>query len=127
MNAACDRWLEFARQDLQMAELAFHEGIYNQVCFHSHQCIEKCLKAELANMNKKPPRTHSIVDLIGLLPADYFRNLGEELEQVDIYYIPTRYPDALPGSLPDGLPGKEEAENALSAARACWQKANAKK
>jgi HEPN domain-containing protein len=36
MNTAGDRWLEFARQDLQMAELAFHEGIYNQVCFHSH-------------------------------------------------------------------------------------------
>ena len=83
MNTAGDRWLEFARQDLQMAELAFHEGIYNQVCFHSHQCIEKCLKAELANMNKKPPRTHSIVDLLGLLPPDYFGDLGEELEQIE--------------------------------------------
>jgi HEPN domain-containing protein len=126
MNTAGDRWLEFARQDLQMAELALHEEIYNQVCFHSHQCIEKCLKAELANMNKKPPRTHSIVDLLGLLPPDYFGDLRDDLEQIDIYYIPTRYPDALPGSLPDGLPGKEDAESAISVARTCWKKASAR-
>ena len=127
MNKAGDRWLEFARQDLQMAELALNEGIYNQVCFHSHQCIEKCLKAELANLNKKLPRTHSIVDLLGLLPPECFAELREELEQIDIYYIPTRYPDALPGSLSDGLPEKEDAQTAISAARACWQKANIEK
>jgi len=28
MNEAGDRWLEFARQDLQMAELALGEGIF---------------------------------------------------------------------------------------------------
>ena len=127
MNKAGDRWLEFARQDLQMAELALNEGIYNQVCFHSHQCIEKCLKAELANLNKKLPRTHSIVDLLGLLPPECFAELREELEQIDIYYIPTRYPDALPGCLSDGLPEKEDAQTAISAARACWQKANIEK
>lgn len=41
MNAPGDRWLEFARQDLQMAVLALDEGIYNQVCFHSQQRVEK--------------------------------------------------------------------------------------
>jgi HEPN domain-containing protein len=45
MIEAGDRWFEFARQDLQMAELALHEGIYNQVCFHSQQCVENQLKA----------------------------------------------------------------------------------
>ncbi|MDI9570608.1 MAG: HEPN domain-containing protein [Pseudomonadota bacterium] len=127
MNTAGKRWLDFAEQDLQMAELALHEGIYNQVCFHSHQCIEKCLKAELANMNQKPPRTHSIVDLLGLLPPGRVGDLGEELELIDIYYIPTRYPDALPGSLPDGLPDKDEAMQAISVARACWQIVSATK
>jgi len=121
MNTAGERWLEFAHQDLQMAELAFKEGIYNQVCFHSHQCVEKCLKAELASLSGNPPRIHSIVDLLGLLPPEYLADLRGELEQIDIYYIPTRYPDALPGSLPTGLPGKDDAEVALSVARACWQ------
>jgi HEPN domain-containing protein len=43
----------------------------------------------------------------------------EDLSQLDIFYIPTRYPDALPGSLADGLPGKEDAEESIAAARSC--------
>ena len=121
MNAARDRWLEFARQDLQMAELALNEGIYNQVCFHSQQCVEKCIKGMLANLDKNPPRTHSIVDLLGLLPPEYLPHLREDIAQLDIFYIPTRYPDALPGSLAEGLPGKEDAQDAIEAARACWK------
>ena len=121
MNAAGDRWLEFARQDLQMAELALNEGIYNQVCFHSQQCVEKCVKGLLANLGKALPRTHSIVDLLGLLPAKHLQQLREDLAQLDIFYIPTRYPDALPGSLAEGLPGIEEAQEAIATARACWQ------
>lgn len=121
MNAAGERWLAFAREDLQMAELALTERIYNQVCFHSQQCVEKCLKGMLADHGKTPPRTHSIVDLLGLLPVDCLGDLRDDLGQMDIYYIPTRYPDALPGSLAEGMPGKEEAEEAISTARACWQ------
>jgi HEPN domain-containing protein len=118
MNAAGERWLEFSRQDLQMAELAFKEGIYNQVCFHCQQCVEKCLKGILANQGKTPPRTHSIVDLIGLLPPGYLTDLRDVMSLMDVYYVSTRYPDALPGSLPEGLPRKEEADEAIAAARA---------
>ena len=39
---------------------------------------------------------------------------------MDIFYLPTRYPDALPGSLDESLPGKE-AEEAIILARLCWQ------
>lgn len=40
-----EQWLAFARQDAQIADLAMREGIFNQVCFHSQQCVEKSLKA----------------------------------------------------------------------------------
>jgi HEPN domain-containing protein len=36
-----DRWLAFAKEDLRIAELAMNEALYNQVCFHSEQCVEK--------------------------------------------------------------------------------------
>ena len=38
-------------------------------------------------------------------------------EDSERFYIPTRYPDALPGALPEGLPGREDAEEALATAR----------
>ncbi|MBI6546591.1 MAG: HEPN domain-containing protein [Cyanobacteria bacterium NC_groundwater_1444_Ag_S-0.65um_54_12] len=121
MNLSGNRWLEFAWQDLQMAELALKEDIYNQVCFHSQQCVEKVLKGLLANQGERLHRTHSIIDLLGLLPHDCFQDLRNELGQMDIFYVPTRYPDALPGALAEGLPGKEEAEEAIVLARACWR------
>lgn len=43
-NEARSRWQYFAHQDLQMAELALNEGIFNQVCFHSQQCVESASK-----------------------------------------------------------------------------------
>lgn len=71
-----NNWLEFARQDLEMAEVAFDRKIYNQTCFHCQQAVEKFLKGYL-----------------------------------------TRYPDALPGMLPEGLPEEKDAREAISFAR----------
>lgn len=45
MNERAERWLTFAREDLRMAELAMAETLWNQVCFHVQQCVEKILKA----------------------------------------------------------------------------------
>ncbi len=118
MNAEADRWMEFARQDLRMAELALKEGIYSQACFHSQQCVEKCLKGMLADPGRKTPRTHSIVDLLGLFPPEFLGDLRDRLGYMDLYYIPTRYPDALPGSLAEGLPAVEDAEDAIAVANA---------
>lgn len=111
-----DRWLEFARQDIRIAELALEEGFYNQVCFHSEQCVEKVLKAWLAEKGKRLPRTHSMADLLTLIPADAIGDMSEEILLLDRFYISTRYPDALPGSLEDGMPDKDEAMEALDIA-----------
>lgn len=112
-----DRWLAFARQDLRVAELTMDDGLYNQVCFHSQQCVEKVLKAWLADQGKRIPRTHSMADLLPLIPVDVLAGLDEEIILLDRFYIPTRYPDALPGTLEDGLPDKEEAQEALDLAK----------
>lgn len=99
-----ERWPAFARDDLRIAELAMNEGIYNQVCFHSEQCVEKVLKAWLASKDKRIPRTHRMADLLTLIPADVLKDMAEEILLLDRFYIPTRYPDALPGSLEQGMP-----------------------
>ena len=43
-------------------------------------------------------------------------NLPEEAKTIDRYYLPIRYPDAIVGSLPEGLPKKEQAQEALEIA-----------
>lgn len=111
-----EEWLYFGREDLQMAELAFQSGIYNQVCFHSQQCLEKGLKALLAYQERNIPRTHSLSELVTHLEPNPLDN-QQEIQLMDRFYIPTRYPDALPGSLPDGLPNKEDAREALLVAQ----------
>jgi HEPN domain-containing protein len=108
--------LRFANEDLQMAQLAMSNKIYNQVCFHSQQSVEKALKALLVSQGKTPPRTHQIGDLLSLVDNNPFAS-NLELQLLDRFYIPTRYPDALPGALPDGLPGEKDAKEAFSTAQ----------
>jgi len=111
-----ERWLLFAHQDLRMAEMAMEEGLYNQVCFHAQQCAEKAIKGLLAHQRKIPPRTHRLADLLGLLEPDPFAEDRIEIQLLDRFYLPTRYPDALPGSLPEGLPDAGDAQEALTIA-----------
>ena len=116
------RWLEFAEEDLQMAELAYSRKIYNQVCFHAQQATEKCLKASIAANGNLVPRSHMMADLTREVPEGLQRKMGSTLEQLlllDQFYIPTRYPDALPGSLEEGLPNEDHAATARKTAQEC--------
>ncbi len=123
MNASIEQWYHFAQEDLRMAELALEEGLFNQTCFHSQQCAEKIIKGLLLSQGKTPPRTHSLGDLLPLLQPNPFKtNLAIQL--LDRFYIPTRYPDALPGSLPEGLPNYEDAMEAIAVAQRMIQTVN---
>ncbi|MBS3966908.1 MAG: HEPN domain-containing protein [Truepera sp.] len=108
MNAASERWLAFAGEDLRMAELAKAEGLYNQVCFHCQQCAEKVVKGLLAHQGQTPPQTHRLGDLLGLIDLNPLASIASEVQLLDRFYIPTHYPDVLPGALPEGLPGADD-------------------
>lgn len=125
--ADAERWLAFASEDVRMARLAAGEGLWNQVCFHAQQAVEKCLKALLARAGQLLPRTHVIADLWRAQAEATRHALGDlesRLIELDRFYIPTRYPDALPGDLADGLPTEADAEEALSVADACLERAS---
>ncbi len=117
-----ERWLRFARQDLRMAELAMNDGLYNQVCFHAQQCVEKAIKGLLAHQGSVPPRTHHLGDLLNLLDPNPLEQMRLEVQLLDRFYLPTRYPDALPGMLPEGLPDEKDASQALAVARDVLQR-----
>lgn len=116
MNVQSRRWIQFAGQDLRMAELAMTEQLYNQVCFHCQQCAEKAIKGLLAHQGQTLPRTHRLGDLLTLPNPNPLAELALEIQLLDRFYIPTRYPDALPGDLPEGLPNVKDASEALAIA-----------
>lgn len=112
-------WLFFADEDLRLAEVAFEEEIYHGACFHAQQAAEKAIKAYLLRKLGKVSKIHH---LTGLLDLDFkikkdFLELIDGVEFLDQFYIPTRYPDAFPGSLPEGLPNQEDATKALGYAK----------
>ena len=58
-----DNWLKFASDDLRSAEILLQANIFNMVCFHSQQCVEKALKAALTALRQSIPRTHNLIRL----------------------------------------------------------------
>lgn len=119
MNAQDEIWLSFAREDLRMAELAMSACIYNQVCLHSQQCVEKAIKALIARQERLVPRTHRLTDLLEVLGLEPnpLEQMTADIRLLERYYIPTRYPDALPGSVATGLPDETDAQEAIEVAR----------
>ena len=110
------KWLQFAREDVVLAEAALERDIFNQTCFHAQQGVEKALKGFLRGRQRSVPKTHSLGELLTLcIKLDVeFSQLTDSCLKLDRYYIPTRYPDALPGSTADGLPTKIDAQEALN-------------
>ena len=109
------KWIAKAEDDLQFAKVGLEDQFYSQVCFLSQQVIEKALKGFLVSKERLYPKTHKLIELKKLC-ADVLSNLEEfedSLRIVDEYYIPSRYPDGVPGSLKDGLPDRKNAEEAL--------------
>lgn len=113
------RWLSFAEDDILTAKIALENKIYNQVCFHSQQAVEKLLKGFIEGCGQRAPRTHSLRDLMNICTRidSSFCQFDSYATILDQYYIPTRYPDALPGMLDSGLPGKNDAKEALEMAQ----------
>lgn len=113
------QWISFAEEDLRAARVLVREKIYNQACFHCQQSAEKMFKAALLSGGKGSPKVHDLNELFekavqsGIL---FLLPWRERMATLSLYYVPTRYPDAVIGSLPDGLPNKKDAEEALSIA-----------
>src|SRR5437762_11521195 len=115
-TSGAEAWLRFAADDEKVAALVLKDGPWNMVCFHAEQGAEKCLKAFLRARTGDVPRVHSLAKLIELCAKNdrSFLRLKNRGLSLDRYYIPTRYPEAAPGALPDGLPNRHDAQSALS-------------
>jgi HEPN domain-containing protein len=80
------------------------------------------LKAWLHSLGTLPPKTHQLSLLLDLLPDSILPDLRLEITLLDRFYIPTRYPDAVAGALPQGLPSVSDAQEALDVARTVFER-----
>jgi HEPN domain-containing protein len=107
---APQQWLKFAEDDIRSAEVLLPEGIFNIVCFHCQQAVEKSLKAFLRQYQDSVPYIHILEELCvrcAKLDAS-FAKFRLECKDLDAFYQPTRYPEAPTGSLPEGTPTKDK-------------------
>lgn len=117
------RWLNFAKEDLRAAEVSINENLHNIVCFHSQQAAEKSIKALYLYYFDTIPKTHDLEAILNKLKEKSAKlsKFEEEFRFLNKFYVPTRYPDALPGSLPEGLPDKNDAQKASNFAKEILQ------
>lgn len=115
-TADVDTWLEFAEYDLKSARWQLEGKIYTSACYVSQQAAEKALKALILSCDNIPPKIHSLDRLIAILKdlkVD-ISSIETEAQELDQYYITTRYPGQYGG--PEGLYRDEDATHAIIAA-----------
>ena len=117
-RAEAERWLAQARSELAFAGVGLREGFYSQSCFHCQQSAEFALKAVHYFRGARLVMGHSLVELLTSLadttPA--LSALREAAARLDQLYIPTRYPNGLPGGVPAEVFTREQAAEAIAQA-----------
>jgi HEPN domain-containing protein len=109
------RWLEQAQADRQGAQLLFDGESYHLACFVAQQIAEKALKAFIYAKGEEIVIGHS-VEALSRWAAQFdpdFEKLREVIAPLDGYYIPTRYPNSLPDSIPARIYTKKVAAEVL--------------
>ena len=131
-----ERWLRQAESDLAFAALGAREGFPAQACFTSQQAAEKALKAVLHLSGARFVPEPSVLELLdravaattdAIADADAapLGRLRDSARQLDQYYIPTRYPNGLPGGIPAEVFTGSQAEDAVDRAGAFIEAARA--
>ena len=109
------RWLEQAEADRYGAQLLFDGGSYHLACFVAQQLAEKALKAFIYAQGEELVIGHS-VEALSRWAAEFdadFEQLRGTVAPLDGYYIPTRYPNGLPDSIPARVYTQGAAEDAM--------------
>ncbi len=113
-----DRWLKQAINDLDDAEYCVKGERFHLCCFLSQQAAEKALKAYVYFKGAEFVFGHSVKEL--LQSAGKFEKKLKPLEKegsfLDRFYIPTRYPNGLPGGTPYEAFNEKDASEAMNSA-----------
>jgi len=110
------RWFEEAGSDLAFARVGLREGFHSKVCFLCQQGGEKALKAVAYGDGERYVVGHSLQDLLSRLSPGHpvLESLRDACRLLDQYYVPTRYPNALPGGVPHRSYTQTQAQQAIA-------------
>ena len=94
MKPETERWLQRAEEDLQVAAAALEHGWVRSSIFHSHEAVEKTLKAIwVESRNEQPEKTHNLPYLASELRLDLSKEQRGFLRKLYWQLIPSRYPE----------------------------------
>ena len=113
------RWQAQAADDLRFAEWVLEENrFFDKGCFIAQQAAEKALKACLYGQGQRTVLGHSVLELLEkLVPGSpELASLRNDARLLDRFYIPTRYPNGLPGGSPFEAFVRDDLEQALGMA-----------
>jgi HEPN domain-containing protein len=112
------RWLLQAQQDVDDAQYAQAGKRFNLACFLAQQAAEKAIKGYLYAQGWTLVFGHSVAKLCQDAATfdAAFDKLRPQAAPLDKYYIPTRYPNGLPGGIPAEAFDQVDASRALELA-----------
>lgn len=113
-----NRWLEQARANLDVARYNVQGNYHFAACFWAQQAAEQALKAFLYAQGQRFVHGHSVYDLAERC-LEHDADLGLSpiaLALLDRFYIPTRYPNGLPGGIPAKVYTAADSQRALELA-----------
>lgn len=114
------RWFQQALYDLKATRWNIEGEFYDTACFIAQQAGEKALKSILyfLGSRRKALMTHSTVEMVreAGLKINSMRDLLDDARELDLHYIPSRYPNGIPSGYPHQFYGKKNADQALVAA-----------
>jgi HEPN domain-containing protein len=119
-KAEARRWFQQAYYDLKAAHWNIEGEFYDTACFLAQQAAEKALKSILyfTGSRRKALMTHSTVEMVREA-GKKLHSLNEliyEARELDLHYIPSRYPNGIPSGYPHEFYGRKNADQALAAA-----------
>ena len=114
------RWFQQAYCDLKAMRWNIEDGFYDTACFLAQQAAEKALKSILyfTGSRRKALMTHSTVEMVREAgkKINSLVELINEARELDLHYIPSRYPNGIPSGYPHQFYGRKNADQALAAA-----------
>lgn len=122
-----DRWIAQSRHTLASSRRDAEEGDHDWACFKAQQAGEYALKGLLRGLGR-PAHGHATKRLLEALAEAGLEvppAVLEAAQELDIHYIPARYPDAYPQGSPHEFYNAKRSGEALGAAEILlgWVKA----